>query len=402
MANESSLTNGINDLNAAMANNNVEANRRGAHSSLGYERPHEVAANERISPLRSVASTPEVQMKQEVVDIISPDVVVTMKSVQATPPPLSKAPMSNEGPIHRISFETFGNRMVSTMQTLLQEAHCTDVLLSTGYKSQTIRAHRLVLSAFSPYFKDLFAAVPVSTSAYPIVLMREISHEMLCTIIDFCYRGEIYLHESKLKEFEEAARFLQISGVQEWKVEMAEESGRVPSALDPNHNQISVVVANAAQQKTTVKPKGGRIPKAQMPMPSNKNQQQLQIRRGNMLQPMPNVQRSALEATFESSNWSGSSELSVDDISVSADEEGATTPSTNSSTIGSMASSGSRLLMPGNHHGHHFQAGEPMHARMTGEHAQEDYGRRLGKLAQLDNMQSSPINLKLKNMGNSM
>lgn len=223
--------------------------------------------------------------------------------------------------------------------------------------------------------------------------------------------GEIYLQESKLKEFEDAARFLQISGVQEWKVEMAEEGGGgggVHSALDANHNQMVVDASGGdGQAKSAAGGKahkgGGRLPKAQMSMPinnnnNNKSQQQLQIRRGNMLQPMSSVQRSALEANFESANWSGSSELSVDDISVSADEEGATTPSTNSSTMGSMASSGSRLLMPVSQ----YQGGEALHARMAVEHAPDDYGRRLGKLAQLDNMQSSPMNLKLKNMGNSM
>lgn len=199
MANESSVTSGNNayDLNGAMGSDSADTSRRGSHSSLGYDRPQE-AAGERVSPMRSVASTPEVVMKQEVVDIISPssDVVVTMKSVQPSPPlsSSSAAAKGNGNAVHRISFESFGNRMVSTMQTLLQEAHCTDVLLSTGYKTQTIRAHRLVLSAFSPYFKDLFAAVPVNATAYPIVLMREISHEMLCTIIDFCYRGTLVLN----------------------------------------------------------------------------------------------------------------------------------------------------------------------------------------------------------------
>ncbi|KAH9501196.1 hypothetical protein DERF_012056 [Dermatophagoides farinae] len=65
---------------------------------------------------------------------------------------------------------------------LLAEQHCCDCHISTGFHYPLIRTHRLILSAFSPYFQQLFDSlqstdVPdkpmiVGGSYFPIIIFH--------------------------------------------------------------------------------------------------------------------------------------------------------------------------------------------------------------------------------------
>lgn len=167
----------------------MSESRKDSHSPLSYESHYSVEQHKSNEPMRSITASPEVEVKPDSGDIPQPqaEVTVTMKPQSKTK--LEQAGSRSGRGVHRISFDAYGTRLSQSLQLLLQEAYCTDVILSTGYKTQTIRAHRLILSAFSPYFKELFASLP-SSGAFPIVLIRELSYETLCTIIDFCYRGK--------------------------------------------------------------------------------------------------------------------------------------------------------------------------------------------------------------------
>jgi len=83
-----------------------------------------------------------------------------------------------------------------------------DVTLATD--GHYIRAHKLVLSACSIYFKDLFASSPCK---HPIVILKDISIEALKTVIDFIYRGEVTVSQDKLQEVLRTAESLRIKGL---------------------------------------------------------------------------------------------------------------------------------------------------------------------------------------------
>jgi len=92
---------------------------------------------------------------------------------------------------YHLRYHGYSGTLARSLLALLSEAHCTDVQLSTGRETETIRAHRLILSAFSPYFKSLFNSLP-SSQSYPVIIIRDISYETLCAIIEFCYRGKFH------------------------------------------------------------------------------------------------------------------------------------------------------------------------------------------------------------------
>ncbi|XP_054166416.1 longitudinals lacking protein, isoforms H/M/V-like [Oppia nitens] len=113
-----------------------------------------------------------------------------------------------------LRFSSHSAALSRSLVGLLSESYCTDVHISTGHQSQTIRAHKIILSAFSPYFKSLFSSLP--SNQFPVIIIRDISYDILRTIIEFCYRGEILVSRDKLDDIVSAAKFLQIEGAKDF------------------------------------------------------------------------------------------------------------------------------------------------------------------------------------------
>ena len=69
---------------------------------------------------------------------------------------------------------------------LLGNEQFTDVLLAT--EGQTIRCHKVVLSACSSYFENLFMTFDEKNQ---IIILKDTSYDDILAIVDFMYRGEI-------------------------------------------------------------------------------------------------------------------------------------------------------------------------------------------------------------------
>jgi Cys2His2 zinc finger developmental/cell cycle regulator len=71
------------------------------------------------------------------------------------------------------------------MEQLLSE-NLVDVTLTC--EGEFIKAHKMVLSACSPYFQDLFK---VHTVANPIIILNKARFQDMKNIIKFMYKGEV-------------------------------------------------------------------------------------------------------------------------------------------------------------------------------------------------------------------
>ena len=54
---------------------------------------------------------------------------------------------------------------------------------------QVVKAHRLLLSACSPYFRHLLS--DLASWQHPVILLRDIRHADLAGILQFIYQGEV-------------------------------------------------------------------------------------------------------------------------------------------------------------------------------------------------------------------
>ncbi|KAG0723840.1 Protein bric-a-brac 2 [Chionoecetes opilio] len=100
--------------------------------------------------------------------------------------------------------------LVTVFSELLTSEALVDVTLATD--GHYIHAHKLVLSACSVYFKDLFGANPCK---HPIVILKDIRIDDLKTVIDFIYRGEVNVAQDRLQDVLRTAESLRIKGLAE-------------------------------------------------------------------------------------------------------------------------------------------------------------------------------------------
>ena len=85
----------------------------------------------------------------------------------------------------------------------------TDVILAC--EDQSIKAHKVVLSACSPFFKKLLKTHP---HPQPLIYMKGMKASSLTAIIDFLYLGEANVSHEELDSFLALAEELQLKGLE--------------------------------------------------------------------------------------------------------------------------------------------------------------------------------------------
>lgn len=85
-----------------------------------------------------------------------------------------------------------------------------DVTLACDGKS--LKAHKMVLSACSPFFKSLFLENPCK---HPIVIMKDVKYTELKAILDYMYSGEVHVAENKISALIKTAKTLRVKGLGE-------------------------------------------------------------------------------------------------------------------------------------------------------------------------------------------
>uniref|UniRef100_T1JEK0 BTB domain-containing protein n=1 Tax=Strigamia maritima TaxID=126957 RepID=T1JEK0_STRMM len=100
--------------------------------------------------------------------------------------------------------------MLTVFENLLQSQILVDVTLACD--GLTLRAHKMVLSACSPYFQTIFTENPCK---HPIVILKDVSANELQALLDFMYKGEVNVSQEKLSSLLKTADYLKIKGLSE-------------------------------------------------------------------------------------------------------------------------------------------------------------------------------------------
>jgi len=103
----------------------------------------------------------------------------------------------------------FKSELLSVFKELANDEVFTNVtIVAAGGK--TIEAHKVVLSAFSPFFKELLVK---NHHQHPLIYLRGVSYTNLKAIIDFIYFGQAKVDANDLPDFMALASDLQIKGL---------------------------------------------------------------------------------------------------------------------------------------------------------------------------------------------
>ncbi|XP_042211330.1 uncharacterized protein LOC121858769 [Homarus americanus] len=118
------------------------------------------------------------------------------------------------------------SNLVTVFDQLYEQEAFTDVTLACD--GRTFAAHKVILSACSPYFQALFLGNPCK---HPIIFMRDVRAGDLEALLSFMYRGEINVHQHDLSSFLKTAECLQIKGLSD-SSERHKESSKILEAME--------------------------------------------------------------------------------------------------------------------------------------------------------------------------
>jgi BTB/POZ domain len=100
------------------------------------------------------------------------------------------------------------SHILESFDALLQQNSLVDVTLVCADRS--LRAHKVVLSACSPFFEKVFNDTPCK---HPVIVLKDYQRWVVQAIIDFMYRGEISVPQEHLTQLIQAGESLQIRGL---------------------------------------------------------------------------------------------------------------------------------------------------------------------------------------------
>ncbi|XP_043796184.1 protein abrupt-like [Apis laboriosa] len=114
-----------------------------------------------------------------------------------------------EGQQFCLRWHNFQNTLLSSLPKLLDGGYLTDVTLSAG--GRHIHAHKIILSACSYYFKELFK--DLSSLQHPVIVLPGMEYANLCALVTFMYNGEVNIYQEQLPALLAMADTLHIRGL---------------------------------------------------------------------------------------------------------------------------------------------------------------------------------------------
>ncbi|CAH2071281.1 unnamed protein product, partial [Iphiclides podalirius] len=127
------------------------------------------------------------------------------------------------------------SNLLGVFSQLLHDESLVDVTLACS-EGASIRAHKVVLSACSSYFRSLFIDHP---SRHPIVILKDVGLEELRTLVDFMYKGEVNVQYCQLPALLKTAESLQVKGLAEMTTLSAAgiDARNVPEPMEESQPQ---------------------------------------------------------------------------------------------------------------------------------------------------------------------
>lgn len=142
-----------------------------------------------------------------------------------------------------LRWNNYQTNLTNVFDQLLQSESFVDVTLACD--GHSVKAHKMVLSACSPYFQALFFDNPCH---HPIVIMKDIKWPELKAAVEFMYKGEINVSQDQIGPLLKVAECLKIRGLADVNNEHELTSRPMQDAIS------SSSISTAATTTTTAPP----------------------------------------------------------------------------------------------------------------------------------------------------
>ncbi|XP_034104557.1 protein bric-a-brac 2 isoform X1 [Drosophila albomicans] len=128
----------------------------------------------------------------------------------AAPTQRKSSPVGGDNQQFCLRWNNYQSNLTNVFDELLQNESFVDVTLAC--EGHSIKAHKMVLSACSPYFQALFYDNPCQ---HPIIIMRDVNWSDLKALVEFMYKGEINVCQDQINPLLKVAETLKIRGLAE-------------------------------------------------------------------------------------------------------------------------------------------------------------------------------------------
>ena len=151
-----------------------------------------------------------------------------------------------------LKWNDFQENVNTAFGSLRQDNDFADVTLACE-DGQQIEAHKVILAASSPFFKNLLKR---NRHPHPLIYMRGIKSEDLLAMMDFLYCGEANVFQENLDSFLAVAEELQLKGLMGHAEDPKKERDPIPQKMNPKpflERERSSLIS--VQNETVFKPR---------------------------------------------------------------------------------------------------------------------------------------------------
>jgi len=107
-----------------------------------------------------------------------------------------------------LRWNDFESNISVAFREIREEKDFFDITLSCG--SRQIQAHKLILSACSPFFRTVLKQNP---HQHPLLFLKGVEFNNLQSVLNFMYHGEVNIAQEELNSFLAVAEELQVKGL---------------------------------------------------------------------------------------------------------------------------------------------------------------------------------------------
>ncbi|XP_025074518.1 longitudinals lacking protein isoform X8 [Pogonomyrmex barbatus] len=140
--------------------------------------------------------------------------------------------------------------LIQNFDTLLESGTLVDCTLAA--EGKTLKAHKVVLSACSPYFECLLSE---HYDKHPVFILKDVKFKELKAMMDYMYRGEVNISQDQLAALLKAAESLQIKGLSESKTASSSKTESRPQKTVSQPTAPSLDIPHASSGLTIEKNK---------------------------------------------------------------------------------------------------------------------------------------------------
>lgn len=147
---------------------------------------------------------------------------------------MDKSFVSSNDELFYLKWNNFQKNVSTQFEKLREEDDLVDITFAC--EGRKLTAHKLVLFACSPFFKELLKKNP---SPHPVFFMNDVKYDVLKAILEYMYLGEVHITNENLKDFIKTAEGLQIRGLSK---ENNTDLSMPPAPATPQTSSVSHMI----------------------------------------------------------------------------------------------------------------------------------------------------------------